>query len=93
MCILNLPFWFSYEYESYECIQTNILGVQNILESIHNNLSKLTKLETVIFISTDKACNPINLYGLCKACSEKMIIEKSKKYLLLNLCLLDMGMY
>ena len=67
------------EYESYECIQTNIIGVQNILESIHNNLDKLTKLETVIFISTDKACNPINLYGLCKACCEKIMIEKSKK--------------
>ena len=63
--ILALTFNNKSDYDKIlEDDRFNIIGVQNILESIQNNLDKLTKLETVIFISTDKACNPINLYGL-----------------------------
>lgn len=54
-----------------ECIKTNILGVNNILD-ISN---KLDNIKTVCFISTDKACNPSNVYGMCKAISEKMVIS------------------
>ncbi len=66
------------EYETNECIHTNILGIQNVLNEIEYNKSMLNNLKTVCFISTDKACNPINIYGLSKAISEKLIIEKSK---------------
>jgi len=65
------------EYETNECISTNLLGTQNILNSIEllqNNI----KLEKVCFVSTDKACSPVNIYGMCKAVSECLMIEKSK---------------
>lgn len=50
--------------------------VQNIFK-FHDNLSELENLETVVFVSSDKACSPINNYGLCKALSETLIVEKS----------------
>lgn len=66
------------EYESNECLGTNLLGTKNVLNSVEQNLEKLTNLECVCFISTDKACSPINLYGMCKAASECLMIEKAK---------------
>lgn len=65
------------EYESNESINTNLLGIKNILDCIEKNQDKLNNLEKVLFVSTDKACSPINIYGLCKAMSEKLMIEKS----------------
>lgn len=65
------------EYASSESLNTNLLGIQNILESIEKNQHYLTNLETIVFVSTDKACSPINIYGICKALSEKLVIEKS----------------
>ncbi len=57
------------EYNPFECIKTNILGAQNIIEvAIENRVKK------VIGISTDKATNPINLYGATKLCSDKLFI-------------------
>ena len=64
------------EYASTECIATNITGIKNILNSI-NELDNLS-CETVVFISTDKACSPVNLYGICKAAAEKIVIECAK---------------
>ena len=53
------------EYNPIECIRTNIIGAQNIiLASLRNNVKK------VISLSTDKAVNPINLYGSSKLSSE-----------------------
>jgi FlaA1/EpsC-like NDP-sugar epimerase len=58
------------EYNPFEAIKTNVLGTMNIIESaIHNNVQK------VLFISTDKAVNPINLYGASKMCAEKLILD------------------
>jgi UDP-glucose 4-epimerase len=65
------------EINTSESLKTNLLGNQNVLESIENNLSELANLETVVFVSSDKACSPINNYGLCKALSETLIIEKA----------------
>ena len=57
------------EYNPTECIATNILGAQNIIDaSIANAVHK------VIALSTDKAANPINLYGASKLCSDKLFI-------------------
>ena len=66
------------EYESNECIQTNLIGTQNVLDELEYNKGELTNLETVCFISTDKACSPVNIYGMSKAISESLMVEKSK---------------
>ena len=66
------------EYETNECISTNLLGTKNVLDEIENNLKLLTNLKKVCFISTDKACSPVNIYGMTKAASECLMIEKSK---------------
>ena len=56
------------ETNSIESVKTNILGHQNVIESIR----EFKNIETLIFVSTDKACKPINIYGMCKAISEKL---------------------
>jgi UDP-N-acetylglucosamine 4,6-dehydratase len=57
------------EYNPFEAVATNILGSQIIIDSAidHN-------IERVIAISTDKAVNPVNLYGSTKMCMEKIIV-------------------
>ncbi len=65
------------EYATHESIATNLLGVGNVLDAIERNKHKMQNLETVVFVSTDKACSPVNVYGMCKSLSEKMVIEKS----------------
>jgi FlaA1/EpsC-like NDP-sugar epimerase len=67
------------EYEVHESLETNTNGTLNVLRSIEHNIKRLKRLETVVFISTDKACYPINTYGICKALSEKAIVEYSLK--------------
>ena len=55
------------EYNPMECIKTNIMGAQNVIDaSISADVSK------VIALSTDKAANPINLYGATKLASDKL---------------------
>lgn len=58
------------EYNPFEAVKTNILGAQNIIDVAINN-----KVEKVMAISTDKAVNPINLYGATKLCAEKIFIQ------------------
>ncbi|MGN0894475.1 MAG: UDP-N-acetylglucosamine 4,6-dehydratase (inverting) [Succinivibrio sp.] len=55
------------EYNPMECIKTNINGAENIIESALAN-----DVEKVVALSTDKAANPINLYGATKLCSDKL---------------------
>ena len=58
------------EYNPIECIKTNILGAQNvIMAALSNNVKK------VIALSTDKAVNPINLYGATKLASDKLFVS------------------
>jgi UDP-N-acetylglucosamine 4,6-dehydratase len=57
------------EYNPMECIKTNIHGAENV---IHAALAK--NVEKVIALSTDKAANPINLYGATKLCSDKLFV-------------------
>ena len=55
------------EYNPFEFIKTNILGAQNVIEcALEKNVKK------VIALSTDKASNPLNLYGATKLCSDKL---------------------
>jgi FlaA1/EpsC-like NDP-sugar epimerase len=65
------------EYEVMECIKTNLLGPNNILESIEKNRDRLTNLETVLFTNTDKSCSSISSYGMAKALACKLMVEKS----------------
>ena len=63
-----------------ECINTNITGIQNVVDTIYNYALKglIDFLEKVLFVSTDKACSPVNSYGMCKSLAERMVIEKSQ---------------
>lgn len=63
------------EYNTYSSIKTNVNGIQNIMECITN--FERHELDCVLFVSTDKACSPVNVYGMCKALSERIVIEKS----------------
>ena len=64
------------EINQEQCINTNLLGVKNILDTIELHKNNI-KLDTVLFVSTDKACSPINTYGMAKAISEQLMIEKA----------------
>ena len=57
------------EYNPFECIKTNIIGGQNVIETALE-----CGVEKVIALSTDKAASPINLYGATKLCSDKLFI-------------------
>ena len=57
------------EYNPFECIKTNVLGAQNLIEACLD-----TGVRQVIALSTDKAAAPINLYGATKLCSDKLFI-------------------
>jgi UDP-N-acetylglucosamine 4,6-dehydratase (inverting) len=57
------------EYNPFECIKTNVLGAQNLIEACLDS-----KVERVVALSTDKAAAPINLYGATKLCSDKLFI-------------------
>ncbi|HHL33404.1 MAG TPA: UDP-N-acetylglucosamine 4,6-dehydratase (inverting) [Desulfobulbaceae bacterium] len=57
------------EYNPTECIKTNIYGAENVIHAaLHNGVAK------VIALSTDKAVNPINLYGATKLASDKLFV-------------------
>jgi len=66
------------EYNTDQSLNTNLLGVKNVLDLVEKHQILLdSTLQTVLFVSSDKACSPINVYGMCKALSETLIIEKS----------------
>ena len=60
----------SAEYNPTECIKTNVIGAQNVVEC-----SLQLKIKKVLTLSTDKACNPINLYGATKLVADKLFIS------------------
>lgn len=57
------------EYNPMECVKTNINGAENVIDACLNN-----DVEKVIALSTDKAANPINLYGATKLASDKIFV-------------------
>lgn len=65
------------EYQTEECLATNVQGPINIVNAVERLNHVLTELETVVMVSSDKACEPTNAYGLCKALAESAIIEKA----------------
>ena len=60
----------SCEYNPFEAIQTNINGTKNVIDAAIDE-----GVKRVIAISTDKAVNPINLYGATKLCAEKLVVQ------------------
>ncbi|HSY08585.1 MAG TPA: UDP-N-acetylglucosamine 4,6-dehydratase (inverting) [Steroidobacteraceae bacterium] len=57
------------EYNPMECVKTNIHGAQNVIQA-----ALATEVDKVIALSTDKAANPINLYGATKLVSDKLFV-------------------
>jgi UDP-N-acetylglucosamine 4,6-dehydratase len=57
------------EYNPFECIKTNVLGAQNLIEACLDS-----QVERLVALSTDKAAAPINLYGATKLCSDKLFV-------------------
>ncbi|MEW5878966.1 MAG: UDP-N-acetylglucosamine 4,6-dehydratase (inverting) [Pseudomonadota bacterium] len=57
------------EYNPMECIKTNVMGAQHVI-----NAALANEVERVIALSTDKAANPINLYGATKLASDKLFV-------------------
>jgi UDP-N-acetylglucosamine 4,6-dehydratase/5-epimerase len=58
------------EYNPFEAIQTNIMGGRNVIDAAINR-----GVRRILALSTDKAVNPINLYGATKLCAEKMFVQ------------------
>ncbi len=58
------------EYNPFEFIKTNVIGAQNIIDAAID-----VGVSRVVALSTDKACNPVNLYGATKLCSDKLFIS------------------
>jgi UDP-N-acetylglucosamine 4,6-dehydratase len=58
------------EYNPFEAIQTNIMGGRNVIDAAIDR-----GVQRILALSTDKAVNPINLYGATKLCAEKMFVQ------------------
>ena len=76
------------ESNPYESVKTNIIGHKNLIDSVAvcNH-----QIETLMFISTDKACAPINVYGQCKAISERLYVDFANKQTDIKVCLCRYG--
>lgn len=60
------------EFNPQECIKTNVTGAMNIIDA-----ARTCRVPKVVALSTDKACNPVNLYGATKLCSDKLFCAAS----------------
>lgn len=60
------------EYNPMEAIKTNVMGTRNVIEAALD-----AKVSKVLALSTDKAVNPVNLYGATKLCAEKLIVQSN----------------
>ena len=70
------------EENPWEAVQTNIVGTQNVIEaSIANNVKK------VVYVSSDKAVDPFNLYGATKSCGEQLIIDANNHHTTRFVCI------
>jgi len=58
------------EYNPFEAIQTNVMGAKNVIDAAIDQ-----GVKRVVGISTDKAAQPVNLYGATKLCAEKLLVQ------------------
>jgi UDP-N-acetylglucosamine 4,6-dehydratase len=61
------------EYNPFECIKTNVIGAQNLIEGCLD-----AGVRQVVALSTDKAAAPVNLYGATKLCSDKLFVAANR---------------
>jgi FlaA1/EpsC-like NDP-sugar epimerase len=62
------------ESNPWQSVDTNIIGTENVIRA-----AILNKVKLVIDVSTDKACAPINMYGVCKSVGEKLVIHANER--------------
>jgi FlaA1/EpsC-like NDP-sugar epimerase len=62
----------SCEYFPFEAVQTNVLGAENIIRAVREHR---LPVETVVGVSTDKACKPVNVMGMTKAVQERLFVR------------------
>ena len=65
------------EYFPYEAVQTNVLGAINLVRAVRDAGDRV---RTVVSISTDKACKPINVMGMTKALMERVVVEANLEH-------------
>jgi FlaA1/EpsC-like NDP-sugar epimerase len=65
------------EYFPFEAVQTNIVGAQNLVRAAHETG---VRVETIVGVSTDKACKPINVMGMTKAMMERILVEANMNH-------------
>ena len=63
------------EYNPFDCIKTNIIGAMNLVDACIDQ-----EVKKVVALSTDKASNPINLYGATKLASDKLFLASNSSY-------------
>ncbi len=63
------------EMSPNESLATNVTGTQNVINVVNNTRNNV---DTVLFVSTDKACSPVNVYGMCKSLSERLITSQRR---------------
>jgi len=76
------------ETNPFESVNVNIIGHQNLIETVKWSNHRI---ETLMFISTDKACKPINVYGMGKAISERLYIEYANQQKEIKVCTVRYG--
>lgn len=64
------------EMTPFESVQTNILGIKNVVDAVSRQVDRLSSLDAVLMVSTDKACAPTNVYGMCKALAERLVTSQ-----------------
>lgn len=65
------------ELSPSESVLTNLEGTQNVIAAVKDYGMVHNKIEKVLFVSTDKACAPVNVYGMCKALSERVVTSQA----------------
>lgn len=68
------------ELSPSESIATNLLGTQNVVNAV-SDVWPAVVVKKVLFVSTDKACSPVNVYGMCKAISERVVTSRAEQVL------------
>lgn len=63
------------ELSPNESVATNLQGTQNVIRAVNDSTYRVQK---VLFVSTDKACAPVNVYGMCKAISERIVTSQAQ---------------
>lgn len=63
------------ELSPSESVLTNLVGTQNVIDAVTCERGNVSE---VLFVSTDKACSPVNVYGMCKAVSERIVTSQSQ---------------